>query len=303
MNDHVEAARNPEIDNELGDDLANDLAKKLAACLDAIRRMRRVVIAFSAGADSTLLLALAVDALGPANVLAAVGVSPSLPAEERQAARKIAKQLGAELVEVTTGELDDPRYAANPPERCYFCKRDLFGRLAELAERRGFDAVLSGANADDTGDFRPGLRAGVELGVRGPLMEAGLTKADIRTLSRRMNLPAWDKPAMACLASRVPYGQAITAERLGQIERAERAVRKLGFSQVRVRDHGQVARIEVPADDLPRLLELRVEAAAAIKRAGYAYATMDLLGFRSGSANEVLGGRHTRADGNGASGQ
>jgi len=264
------------------------LDNKLAACLDAIRTMGRVVVAFSAGADSTLLLALAVEALGPANVLAAVGVSPSLPAEELQAAGQIAAKIGAELVEVPTGELDDPRYAANPAERCYFCKHDLFGRLGELAARRGFDVVLSGANADDTGDFRPGMRAGEELGVRSPLMEAGLTKAEIRQISRRMNLTTWDKPAMACLASRVPYGQAITAERLGRIEQAERALHDLGFRQVRVRDHDQVARIEVPAEDLPRLLELRIRVAAAMKQAGYPYATMDLLGFRSGSANEVL---------------
>ena len=299
MNDHIDAAKNH--DRQPG--LTDDLAKKLVACLDAIRGMRRVVVAFSAGVDSTLLLAMAVNALGAENVLAAVGVSPSLPAEERQAAREIAEQLGAELVEVATGELDDPRYAANPAERCYFCKHDLFGRLGELAKLRGFDTVLSGANADDTGDFRPGMRAALELGVRSPLLEAGLTKAQIRTLSRHMNLPTWDKPAMACLASRVPYGQAITAERLGRIERAERAVRKLGFRQVRVRDHDRVARIEVPDDDLPRLLELRIQVAAAMKRAGYAYATMDLLGFRSGSANEVLGDQRVRADSNRKPGQ
>jgi uncharacterized protein len=280
MNDHAEAAANA--------GLARDTEAKLAACAEMIRAMGRVVVAFSAGADSTLLLALAVEALGPKNVLAAVGVSPSLPAEERQAAGRIAGQIGAELVEVPTGELDDPRYAANPAERCYFCKHDLFGRLGELAGRRGFDAILSGANADDTGDFRPGMRAGEELGVRSPLLEAGLTKAEIRRISQRMNLPTWDKPAMACLASRVPYGQAITAERLGRIEQAERALHELGFGQVRVRDHDRVARIEVPAEDLPRLLGLRIEVAAAMKRAGYAYATMDLMGFRSGSANEVL---------------
>jgi uncharacterized protein len=271
------------------------LDKKLAACVEMIRSMGRVVVAFSAGVDSTLLLAMAVQTLGPENVLAAVGVSPSLPAEERQAAGRIARQIGAEIVEVPTGELDDPRYAANPAERCYFCKHDLFGRLGELARRRGFDVILSGANADDTGDFRPGMRAGAELGVRSPLLEAGLTKAEIRRISLRMNLPTWDKPAMACLASRVPYGQPITAERLRRIEQAERALRELGFRQVRVRDHDKVARIEVPAEDLPRLLELRIEVAAAMKQAGYAYATMDLLGFRSGSANEVLEGRQTPA--------
>jgi len=287
MNDHGKPTTNA--------DLGRDTEAKFAACVEMIRSMGRVVVAFSAGVDSTLLLAMVVEALGPKNVLAAVGVSPSLPAEELQAAGRIAAQIGAELVEVPTGELDDPRYAANPAERCYFCKHDLFGRLGKLARLRGFDVILSGANADDTGDFRPGMRAGLELGVGSPLMEAGLTKAEIRQLSLRMNLPTWDKPAMACLASRVPYGQVITAERLGRIEQAERAVRELGFRQVRVRDHDQVARIEVPAEDLPRLLELRIQAAAAMKQAGYAYATMDLLGFRSGSANEVLAGRPTPA--------
>jgi len=284
-------------------ELDAELAEKLDACLDAIGRMRRVVVAFSAGVDSTLLLALAVKAMGPDNVIAALGISASLPAKERQAAGEIASQLGVELVEVTTNELDDPRYAANPAERCYFCKQNLFGQLGELAKGRGFEAVLSGANADDTGDFRPGMRAARELGIRSPLMEAGLTKADIRRLSRHMNLPTWDKPAMACLASRVPYGQTITAERLGRIEQAEQALRAIGFRQVRVRDHDQVARIEVPADDLPRLLELRIQVAGAMKRAGYAYATMDLLGFRSGSGNEVLTDQQTRADDDGGSGR
>ncbi len=269
-------------------DLDRDLDKKLAVCLETIGGLGRVVVAFSAGVDSALLLALAVEALGPANVLAAVGVSPSLPGEELRDAGRIAARIGVELVEVPTGELDDPRYAANPAERCYFCKHDLFGRLGEMAKLRGFDVILSGANADDTGDFRLGMRAGLELGVRSPLMEAGLAKAEIRQLSLRRNLPTWDKPAMACLASRVPYGQPITTERLGRIEQAERAIHELGFRQVRVRDHDKVARIEVPAEDLPRLLALRIQVATAMKQAGYAYATMDLLGFRSGSSNEVL---------------
>ncbi len=290
MNEPINVAGKLELDGEL--------AGKLTACMDALGRMGRVVVAFSAGVDSTLLLALSVEALGPSNVIAAIGVSPSLPAAERESAGLIAAGIGAELVEVKTQELDDPRYAANPAERCYYCKQDLFGRLEELAGRRGFDAVLSGANADDTGDFRPGMRAGKELGVRSPLIEARFAKADIRELSRRMNLPTWDKPAMACLASRVPYGQAITAEGLARIEQAEAAVRELGFVQVRVRDHDRVARIEVPADNLGRLLAARVEVAEAMKQAGYAYATMDLLGFRSGSGNEVLTDEQTSPAGN-----
>ncbi len=257
-------------------------------CVSLLQNSKRVVVAFSAGVDSTFLLALAAETLGPENVLAAIGVSPSLANRELQEARQIARRLNVELVEVLTGEMDNPQYLSNPSYRCYFCKQDLFTRLTKLAQSRGFHAVLSGANADDAGDFRPGMKAGEELGVRNPLMEANLSKSDIRELSRRMGLPTWDKPAMACLASRVPYGEVISAERLSRIERAEQAIRDLGFRQVRVRDHQTVARIEVPAKDLPRLLELRDCVSSALKQLGYVYIAMDLQGFRSGSANEAM---------------
>jgi pyridinium-3,5-biscarboxylic acid mononucleotide sulfurtransferase len=268
------------------------LDAKLARCTQIISAMKRVVVAFSAGVDSTLLLALAAKTLGPENVLAALGVSPSLPGRELAEAHQLARQLNVELVEIPTGELDDPQYAANPADRCYFCKRDLFSRLIELAKSRGFSHVLSGANADDIGDFRPGLQAGRELAVANPLLESGLTKTDIRRLSQLMVLPTWDKPAMACLASRIPYGQPITSERLAKIEHAEQAIRDLGFRQVRVRDHDAVARIEVPQDDLNRLLDLRLQIVALLKPLGYTYVTMDLQGFRSGSANESLPKKH-----------
>jgi len=257
-------------------------------CVSLLQTSKRVVVAFSAGVDSTFLLALAAETLGPENVLAAIGVSPSLANRELQEARQIARRLNVELVEVLTGEMDNPQYLSNPSYRCYFCKQDLFTRLTKLAQSRGFHAVLSGANADDAGDFRPGMKAGEDLGVRNPLMEANLSKSDIRELSRRMGLPTWDKPAMACLASRVPYGEVISAERLSRIERAEQAIRDLGFRQVRVRDHQTVARIEVPAKDLPRLLELRDCVSSALKQLGYVYIAMDLQGFRSGSANEAM---------------
>jgi len=257
-------------------------------CVSLLQNSKRAVVAFSVGVDSTFLLALAAETLGPENVLAAIGVSPSLANRELQEARQIARRLNVELVEVLTGEMDNPQYLSNPSYRCYFCKQDLFTRLTKLAQSRGFHAVLSGANADDAGDFRPGMKAGEELGVRNPLMEANLSKSDIRELSRRMGLPTWDKPAMACLASRVPYGEVISAERLSRIERAEQAIRDLGFRQVRVRDHQTVARIEVPAKDLPRLLELRDCVSSALKQLGYVYIAMDLQGFRSGSANEAM---------------
>jgi uncharacterized protein len=257
-------------------------------CRGILRQCWRVVVAFSAGVDSTYVLALAAETLGADNVLAAIGVSPSLPQRELASAHDLARRFGVELIEIPTGELENSQYVANPANRCYFCKHDLFTRLTSLAKTRGFAAVVSGANADDAGDFRPGLKAGAELGVRNPLMETGLSKADIRELSRRMGLPTWDKPAMACLASRVPYGHAITAERLARIERAEQAIRDMGFRQVRVRDHDTVARIEVPIEDLPRLLGARLAVVSELRKCGYTFVSMDLSGFRSGSANEAL---------------
>jgi pyridinium-3,5-biscarboxylic acid mononucleotide sulfurtransferase len=267
----------------------DELDKKLEACQANLRQLERVLVAFSGGVDSTFLLALAAQTLTPANVLAVVGVSPSLPGRELNEVRKLAATIGVELVEVATEELNNPDYAANPARRCFFCKHDLFSRLTALARQRGCAAVLSGANADDTGDFRPGLAAGKELGVRNPLLEAGLSKVEIRALSRRMELPTWDKPAMACLASRVPYDSPITAARLARIEQAENCLRDLGFGHVRVRDHDTLARIEVPMEDLERLLAMGKQVVTQLKAAGYIYVTADLAGLRSGSSNEALG--------------
>ena len=272
------------IDSNMGPELHN----RLNRCREILRSLGSVVVAFSAGVDSTFLLALAVETLGSRNVLAAMGISPSLPQRERQAGRRIAHQIGVELVEVETTELSDPHYVSNPPDRCYYCKINLFKRLKKLSARRGIRAVVSGANADDTGDFRPGLLACKELDIRNPLLEAGLTKKEIRLASRAMGLETWNKPAMACLATRVPYGDRITIEKLQRIDQAESILKDLGFSQCRVRDHDVLARIEVPTDEIAKVVEFRETLIASLKSLGYIYITLDMEGFRSGSMNESL---------------
>ena len=255
-----------------------------------LRGYGRVAVGFSGGVDSTLLLRVALDVLGAENVLAVIADTPSLPRKEFAEAMHLAEGMGAACVVINPDELSDPRYAANPADRCYYCKKHLFEHIAGEAAARGFGIVLDGNNADDAGDYRPGRRAAQELGVRSPLMEAGLTKAEIRALSARAGLPTADKPAMACLASRIPYGTPVTADVLAQVERAETALRDAGFVQCRVRHHGEVARIEVAAGELPRLLDavLRETVVRRVKEAGYRFVTLDLQGYRTGSLNEGL---------------
>lgn len=257
-----------------------------------LRDIGRVVVAFSAGVDSTLVVKVALDVLGADNVLAATGVSPSLAQRELQSVKDLAGQLGVPLALLSTSEMDSPQYTQNPANRCYFCKSELYTKLTELARARGYGAVLCGVNADDTGDFRPGMQAAEEFAVRAPLLEAGLSKAEVRELARRLGLPNWTKPALACLSSRIPYGTPVTIASLGQIEKAEAFLWDRGFSNFRVRHHQKVARVEVTLEDLPRLCQdpLRSELVKYFKNIGYTYVTVDLQGFRSGSGNDVLAG-------------
>jgi uncharacterized protein len=263
-----------------------ELAVRREALLAILGSLPSPVVAFSGGVDSSYLAHAARQALGDAAV-AVTALSPSVPEVQRQMARRIAAQVGIRHLEIETREMEDPGYRANALSRCYRCKSELYGRLQELAPRHGWGVILSGTNRDDLGDFRPGLGAAAERGVRHPLVEAELTKTDIRVLSREAGLPTWNAPASPCLSSRIPYGQEVTVEKLGQIEAAEQLLRTLGLTELRVRHHGDIARIEVPAEALPRLVtpEARERVVAGLRALGFRYVTLDLEGFRSGNLN------------------
>ncbi len=264
-----------------------NLEGKLTALQKLIRSYSSAVVAFSGGVDSSVVLAIAKQELGD-RVLAVTAHSPVYAQRELEAAKQLAQQLGVPHEIIVTRELEDPRYAQNPPTRCFHCKQELFGKLTELAQTRGFAVVLDGTNASDIRDFRPGMRALTEYGVRSPLLEVGLTKPEIREIARRLGLPTAEKPAMACLASRLPYGSTITPQKLRQIEHAEEFLFGLGLSQVRVRHYDEMARIEVPPEEMPHLLMHRDAVAARLKKLGFRYVTLDLAGYRSGSMNAAL---------------
>ncbi|MBR1589392.1 MAG: ATP-dependent sacrificial sulfur transferase LarE [Kiritimatiellae bacterium] len=266
---------------------------KLERLRERVRVIGSAVVAFSSGVDSTFLLRVAHEELGERAVAATIR-SHTFPKRELDEAAAFCHAEGVRHEIIDSNELSIAGFAENPPDRCYHCKRELFSRLLAFARENGLAAVLEGSNLDDDGDYRPGRRAIRELGVVSPLHEAGLTKAEIRALSRDMGLPTSDKPSFACLASRFPYGERITAAALARVERAEQWLLDagLGLKQVRVRSHGDLARIEVPADAIPRLAARAVEIDAAFKELGFAYAALDLRGYRTGSMNEVLHGSH-----------
>lgn len=261
--------------------------RAVAAVSASLKEVRRLGVAFSGGVDSSLLLALATRALGAERVVALLGVSPSLAAEERTAARDVATFVGVSLVEVATHEGDQPEYQANGPDRCFYCKEELFNRIEdEVIERYRLDAIAYGENADDARrPDRPGARAATNHHVLRPLAEAGMTKLAVRTVARALGLPVADKPAAPCLASRIPHHHRVTPAKLSQIERAESALRQLGFGDLRVRHHDEVARVELPAADLARAVvdPLRTAMLAAVRSAGFRFVTVDLGGIQSGA--------------------
>lgn len=277
-------------------ELTQETAWKYDRLKAMLRTMKSALVAFSGGVDSTFLLKVSHDVLGD-NVLAVIAESETYPKREKEEAIRLAEALGVRFRVIRTKELANPDFTKNPPERCYFCKSELFKKLKEIAEEEGLAQVLDGANFEDSGDYRPGAQAGLELGVRSPLKEVELVKQEIRELSRDLGLPTWNKPAMACLSSRFPYYTEIEKNALNRVEKAEESLRAIGFSQLRVRHHGSIARIEVDVKDLPRFLEpeTRKRIIEELKELGYGYVTLDLAGYRTGSMNEPLG-FHTRDD-------
>lgn len=263
------------------------ISTRLAALKARLREYGSALVAFSGGVDSSVLLAVAAEVLPRRKLLAVSARSATYPPEELKLARRIARLLRVRHRVIDTGEFDNPSFVANPPRRCYHCKRELFGELRRIAEEEELSVVLDGTNADDTGDYRPGRDAAQECGIQSPLLDAGLNKADLRALARKYGLPNWDKPAAACLASRIPYGTRLDTKLLARIDAAERLLLRAGFTQVRVRHHDRMARVEILPKEFARMMRPAVRALVTdgLKKLGWQYVTLDLSGYRTGSMN------------------
>lgn len=268
----------------------DNLENKFLKLKDILRDLESAAVAFSGGVDSTFLLKAAVEVLGKGNVLAVTSCAETYPSEEEKEAKKLALEMGAEHHLIQTTELDNENFVKNDQKRCYYCKKELFSEVIKVADKKGYNYVLDGSNYDDhLHDYRPGMQAAREMEVKSPLKEAGMTKDDIRALSKEYGLSTWNKPAFACLSSRFPYGDQITVEKLEMVDQAEKFMRNQEISQFRVRHHDQnTARIEVLPEDLPLMIKKKDEIVNKLKDIGYTYITLDLEGYRSGSMNEVL---------------
>ena len=268
--------------------MTGELERKLQALREEIAALRRAVVAFSGGVDSSMVLKVATDVLRH-EAVGVLAISPSLPQSEKEDAVQLARSIGVKLELVETREVEDASYAANPPNRCFFCKDHVYATLRSYADEHHIPHVLDGMNADDTLDIRPGRAAAMKHGVRSPLHELGFTKAEVREAAKSLGLPTWDKPAAACLSSRIPYGTPVTTDLLRRIEAAEEFVRSLGFRELRVRHHGDVARVEVPVSEFSQAMSKHAELTGGLKALGWLYVTLDLDGLRTGSMNEALG--------------
>jgi len=264
------------------------LSEKLCRCKEILRSLKQVAVALSGGVDSSLLLALATETLGRENVLAATAIDSIFPQQERKLARQIAENLGVELIEFQAGQLSNPDFIANHPRRCYLCKKMMLRHIKRITDERNIHTIITGSNADDALEHRPGRRAERELGVCCPLEQAGLTKQEIRQAARAMGLPNWNKPASACLATRIPYGSEITIEKLTRIEKGEQILYEMGFSPVRLRDHNQIARIEIKPEQFNEAIRKRDEIINSLSQLGYIYITLDLGGYYSGSMDRAV---------------